>query len=161
MWAWLKKLLTIPPAPISSVSELAKQFTRDTRRFGTWMERNIWYVRDYKWSDEWKAPEQTLAEGKGDCEDFARLAFAVLREMQVSYAEIVGLYPMKGSGHAICVFRDFNSSKLMWYDNGTLRNGCAPSGNNDADLKYICELSADRQGWQLAHWRKTGYVYGK
>lgn len=159
MLKWLKKLFSIPAPKYSerSPKELSYKFKQDIVSFGFWMERNIWWVKDRKTADEWKSPEQTLTDGKGDCEDFARLAFATLREMGCAYAEILCLYPVKGQGHAICVFRGFSTPYLWWYSNGELQEAVKPSSDHEADLKLICEISAEKQGWKLGHWRHTGF----
>ena len=59
--------------------------------------------------DYWQTPEETLNRGKGDCDDFARLALDILVRIQKRKdVRFVGYYGKdskgKYSGHAVCVF---------------------------------------------------------
>ena len=51
-------------------------------RVNQWVNREIAYVgddRNYRQRDYWATAEQTIARGKGDCEDFAILKMQMLR----------------------------------------------------------------------------------
>ena len=63
-------------------------------------------------ADIWQTPEETLNRGKGDCDDFARLALDILVRVQkrkdVRFVIHTGYYEEDGKdkygGHAVCVF---------------------------------------------------------
>lgn len=84
-----------------------------------WLIRNIWYRKDTSFIDEWKPSTKTLKEGKGDCEDFAIIAYEVLSLMGY-ITKILCVYPVKGAGHAVCAFYD----GIVWryFSNGRLSN---------------------------------------
>ena len=49
-----------------------------------WVRERVTYERDKPvWNipEDWKTPDRTLADGKGDCEDFALLAAHRLKEL--------------------------------------------------------------------------------
>src|SRR3546814_9490154 len=51
-------------------------------RVNQWVNREIAYIgddRNYRQRDYWATAEQTIARGKGDCEDFAILKMQMLR----------------------------------------------------------------------------------
>ena len=109
-----------------TVTELA-DICKTPKHLGRWMWHNLRYIKDiklYKTPEYWANPEETLSHRAGDCEDFAVLAQAVLREKGVE-ALIVGAYSggVKKKGHASCVF--YNNKKHRWYLIGTkgLRRG--------------------------------------
>ena len=68
-------------------------------------------------SDYWQAPEEFLRRRKGDCEDYALLAQAVL-ESQGMEAFVFSLYG-SGYAHTVCVFREggryhiFNQDRVI------------------------------------------------
>ncbi len=53
--------------------------------------------------DHWQSPEELLATRKGDCEDFARFAYEILR-MNGRKAFMISVYGKGGYGHTVCVF---------------------------------------------------------
>ena len=53
--------------------------------------------------DYWQTPEEFLAQGQGDCEDYALLAAAVLKRQGIK-AFVFSLYGKKGYAHTVCVF---------------------------------------------------------
>jgi len=70
----------------------------------------ITYTSDDK--DYWQTPEETLNRGKGDCDDYARLALDILVRVQkredVRFIIYTGYYNKDGKqkygAHAVCVF---------------------------------------------------------
>ena len=68
------------------------------------------YIADDK--DYWQTPEETVNRGKGDCDDFARLALDILVRIQkrkdVRFIIYTGYYEKDGKekygAHAVCVF---------------------------------------------------------
>ena len=55
--------------------------------------------------DHWQSPEELLATRKGDCEDFARFAYEILR-MNGRTAFMINIYGRHGYGHTVCVFSE-------------------------------------------------------
>ncbi len=55
--------------------------------------------------DHWQSPEELLATKKGDCEDFARFAYEILR-LNGRKAFMVNIYDKHGYGHTVCVFSE-------------------------------------------------------
>ena len=94
-----------------------------------WVERNVWYKSDFKkWrrSDYWQTPEETLTkdssfgERTGDCEDYAILCRAILKEYEIpsQVLRINGVTNRHVAGHAVCIFEH---TQRWWYiDNGVL-----------------------------------------
>lgn len=64
-------------------------FEKDERLFGT--------------EDYWQSPEEFLQNGKGDCEDFAQFAYALLKQQGVS-AFLLNIYGDRFS-HTVCMFK--------------------------------------------------------
>ena len=127
---------------IKTVAELAERVGKSVYALGEWMEFNIWYREDKTISDEWKGSERTLADRAGDCEDFACLAHDCLKLMGVEKVKIVGLWPAKGAGHAICCFK----TDRVWdfFDNGILRGG-------DPELPNLAHRLLSERGWGNGH----------
>ena len=66
--------------------------------------KKIKYISDKK--DYWQTPVETFIRGKGDCEDFARLALDILVHIQKrkNVRFIIYIGTEKGQCHAVCVF---------------------------------------------------------
>ena len=71
-------------------------------------------------ADYWQAPEEFLARGRGDCEDYALLARALLSRQGVR-AFVFSLYGESGYAHTVCVFMEgerysvLNQDRLLHY----------------------------------------------
>lgn len=65
-------------------------FEKDQRQFGT--------------EEYWQRPEEFLQTGKGDCEDFALFAQAMLKRNGIS-SFLLNIYGDRG-GHTVCVFEE-------------------------------------------------------
>lgn len=130
--------------------ELAQKFRGDIIGLGLWLEAKIWYKKDETPEDEYRPATETLRLAYGDCEDFAILAYEVLKEMGVTDVHILTLYPAKGRGHAICVFKSPQSGKTCWMDNGVLN-----VLNSPLNYRGICEQAAKVQKWKLHHWHEV------
>src|SRR3546814_7137241 len=66
-------------------------------RVNQWVNREIAYIgddRNYRQRDYWATAEQTIARGKGDCEDFAILKMQMLR------ADVAHQAEQRGALHA-------------------------------------------------------------
>ena len=78
-------------------------------KLDVFLDRIIYSAED---KDYWQLPEETLNRGKGDCDDFARLALDILVRVQkykdVRFVGHTGYYTKDGKdkygGHAVCVF---------------------------------------------------------
>lgn len=55
--------------------------------------------------DYWQSPAETLRNGKGDCEDYALLAEALLRRQKIP-AWVFSVYGPGGYGHTVCAFKE-------------------------------------------------------
>jgi hypothetical protein len=70
--------------------------------------------------DYWQAPEEVLARGRGDCEDYASLAADLLGRQGVG-SFLFSLYGGKGYAHTVCVFVEggrysvLNQDRLLRY----------------------------------------------
>lgn len=71
-----------------------------------------WFSQDFKYETEmpdyWQSPEETIAVGKGDCEDFAILAQAVLIRMGIKAELLIIKFKGLEQSHAACVFKEGN-----------------------------------------------------
>ncbi|MBI3313093.1 MAG: transglutaminase-like cysteine peptidase [Candidatus Omnitrophica bacterium] len=53
----------------------------------------------------WQSPQEFLANGKGDCEDFAVFAQEILKSKGIP-AFVLNIYGSGGYAHTICVFKE-------------------------------------------------------
>ena len=66
-------------------------------------------------ADYWQAPEELLARGRGDCEDYALLACDLLSRRGAK-AFLFSLYGTGGYAHTVCVFMDGGRYSVMNQD---------------------------------------------
>lgn len=105
----------------TSIPEIVQKGSRDFYGLSLWLTQNIRYTKDLSIQDDWKTSEQTIRNRKGDCEDFAVLAYDCLKYMgTVNIIKILCVYPVKGAGHAVCAFMD--GQKWRYYTNGYLKD---------------------------------------
>ncbi len=77
-------------------------------------------VRLFGLSDYWQDPQDFLSRGRGDCEDYALLAQAVLSRQGME-AFVFSLYGEEGYAHTVCVFIEggrynvINQDRLLRY----------------------------------------------
>ncbi|MBI3332828.1 MAG: transglutaminase domain-containing protein [Candidatus Omnitrophica bacterium] len=77
-------------------------------------------ARQFGRPDYWQDPEELLTRGKGDCEDYALLAQAVLSRQGIE-AFVFSLYGEGGYAHTVCVFEEdggynvINEDRLIRY----------------------------------------------
>lgn len=73
-----------------------------------WMTANLAYQKDTR--GYWKTPYETLDEGGGDCEDFARLAGTVLEKLGYKGYIVIVIFQSKVTnrrqGHAIYMVQE-------------------------------------------------------
>ena len=150
---WLK--FFTPKPKIKTAQELADKFGHDIVGLGMWIVNNISYAKDHYPRDEFRMSEETLRLGYGDCDDFAKLEYDTLRKMGSTRVQMLTHYPIRGNGHAITVFKGFETPMWWWYDNGILRDAVEPTDDEDADFKTICDISGKLCGWKVATWHKV------
>jgi len=99
------------PEALAAYLEQALTFEEDTDLFGQ--------------VDYWQSPKEFLARGKGDCEDYALLAYTVLKRQGVE-AFPFSLYGPNGFAHTVCVFVEdgrynvINQDKVLRYEADSL-----------------------------------------
>ncbi len=71
-------------------------FENDERQFG---------------KDHWQSPQEFLSNHKGDCEDFARFAYEILKR-NGAHPLLVNVYSRK-SGHTICLYKEDGNFKVI------------------------------------------------
>jgi len=70
-----------------------------------WLKSEFSYETEMP--DRWQPAEETVAARKGDCEDFAILAKAVLEEMNIAgEILIINFKGLRGQAHAVCIFKN-------------------------------------------------------
>ncbi len=99
----------------------AVKYVKTVTELDYWLDK-IKYISDDK--DYWQTPEETLNRGKGDCDDFARLALDILVRIRkrddVRFIIYAGYNSKdKYNAHAVCVFPYYGSysvfSNHMYY----------------------------------------------
>lgn len=92
------------PDRILSFSNLVPQLDT-SEAIADYLWKNFIFEKDqrlYGKSDYWQSPEEFLKTGKGDCEDFAIFAQALLRRNGIA-AFLLSLHG-HGYAHTVCVF---------------------------------------------------------
>jgi len=119
--------------------------------YARWLKANIKYKKDGK-GDRWMAPEETLREQYGDCEDYAFLNAAVLSVMGYE-PEVLALMRFDGI-HAICVFK--KNGCYWWMDNAELKRSQAQSFSEFArcifnEYRSFCllTLNFENKNWNI------------
>lgn len=69
-----------------------------------------WYANEFEYRmelwDDWQAPVETVATKTGDCEDFAYLTHAALKDLGVENNVYVLNFRGIKTKHAICIFKE-------------------------------------------------------
>lgn len=97
------QILTQPPLGSTS---LTKQIS-SPEALGHYLWKNFSYESDqsnFGKNDYWQTPEEFIANGKGDCEDFAVFASELLKQTGRK-AFVLSIYG-DGYAHTICVFME-------------------------------------------------------
>ncbi len=55
--------------------------------------------------ERWQSPDELLNNQRGDCEDFARFAYEILK-LNGTNAWLVSIYGRGGYGHTVCIFSE-------------------------------------------------------
>lgn len=90
--------------------------------YAQWLGLHLSYQRD-EGKDEWALPEDTLAKGRGDCEDLAFFNQAALRVLGYEPRVLCMLRAFRS--HAICVFKDGDYYRII--DNTRIKSTPARS----------------------------------
>ncbi len=91
------------------IDNLKYESLKSPKEISGWLRSNVVYRVDeevYGKKDYWQTPKETIILGSGDCEDFAFLAQALLKEIGID-SSVIAIQYSKGfekKGHAICVF---------------------------------------------------------
>ena len=109
----LERVAVSHPTPEAIASFLRAEFTfqRDEEQFGE--------------TDHWQSPEEFLQHRVGDCEDYALLAQALLRQNGIE-AYVFSLFGAEGYAHTVSVFVD-EQGRYNVINQGKLQRYHAPS----------------------------------
>jgi hypothetical protein len=69
-----------------------------------WLAKNFRY--ELKLTDAWQTPQETVSLKKGDCDDFALLAQAVLKKLGIKSDVVIIKFRGLNVLHAICIWKD-------------------------------------------------------
>lgn len=77
-----------------------------------------WFAGEFHYEteipDRWNSPEETMLAKKGDCEDFAILAYAQLSRLNIpSDIIIINFKGLPNQAHAVCVFKSNGSYGII------------------------------------------------
>lgn len=92
------------PSPLDEVAHLCST----PEQLAAFLKRHILFqedVRLFNRLDYWQEPEEFLARGAGDCEDYALFSEEVLRR-QGREVFVLSLYGPEGYAHTVCVFQE-------------------------------------------------------
>lgn len=111
-----------------------------------WVNRKVAYTADaklYGKADHWATAGETLARGKGDCEDYAIAKMAILAAMGVPRADMyltIARDLVRQDDHAVLIVKHEGRSLLL--DNATDE---LVDGDVANDYRPILSFSADRR----------------
>jgi len=91
--------------------------TGNYQALSRWLSVNIRAREDRTLADEWKEPHTTLADGTGDCEDYAVLTLEILKRMGVQDVFLLGVSSTtRNAGHVVAFFRENEEQPWQYYD---------------------------------------------
>lgn len=106
-----------------SMDTLARAYATP-HAIAAFLHREFTFTRDEQLFEEveyWQTPEEFLSRQRGDCEDFALLAAALLRRAGYE-AHVFSVIGEGGYAHTVCVFKDaegrynvINQDKIRYY----------------------------------------------
>jgi hypothetical protein len=120
-WSQAQNLAILRLSPVLEGIDSPKNLSK-------FMRKNFKFVEDrdnFGKVDYWQSPEQMLQLKKGDCEDFALFADAILKELGFE-SEVISIYGTNQYAHTVAAFKQdgkwriFNDGKLYKYDTDTL-----------------------------------------
>jgi len=77
---------------------------RTPEALACWLSNNFRY--ELKLTDAWQTPEETMKLKKGDCDDFALLAQAVLKGLGIKSDVVIIKFRGLNVLHAVCIWKD-------------------------------------------------------
>jgi hypothetical protein len=101
-----------------------------------WLSSNVRY--EFAMGDGWQAPEEIIKLKKGDCDDFAVLAQAILKEIGIKSDVVILKFRGISIAHAVCVWKDA-AGNISFISNQKLYH-TAESDIRQAILKYYPDL---------------------
>ena len=115
------------PAPRTLVDQLASTYT-SPEAVARFLQQDFTFTQDeelFGQEDYWQSPEEFVSRRRGDCEDYALLAQALLTRNGIR-AYVVSLFGEDGYAHTVSVFLD-GQGRYNAINQGTLRYYHAPS----------------------------------
>lgn len=101
--AWQAFLASLPPDHLRALAQIH-----------AWIRDTIVYRQEIPGRNHWQAPQETLATGQGDCEDFAILAYASVRLYGLpAYKVRLAHLDTRPQAHMVCIVRIGNTSILL------------------------------------------------
>ena len=111
---------------------------------------------ELKMTDEWQTPEETLSLKKGDCDDFALLAQAVLKGIGIKSDVLILKFRGLSVLHAICIWKD-KAGKYSFISNRELyRTG--KSDIQEAVATFYPDIETISYADQDMHFTRTAKV---
>ena len=118
-----------------SIAEVASSIKTPEALAG-WLSSNLRY--EFAMGDDWQTPEEIVKLKKGDCDDFAVLAKAILKELGIKSDVVVLRFKGLSVAHAVCVWKDANGN-ISFISNRELHQTDQPDVRQ-AILKYYPDL---------------------
>ena len=126
-------------------------------KLSTWMTAKMEYQAECDDCDKWKKPEETIKDLGGDCEDFAILAKAVLKDlgMESTLIFISGKEEVEGkektTGHMILIYTNEDGT-ISWFDNYWLRHSSFTELSELLDKHYPTWTHAAKSSGRYHHY---------
>jgi len=120
-----------------------------------------WLKRNYKYKSNSTAlhPDDFIAQGGGDCEDFSIMTTCMLNYHGV-VAYVAGFGRVTVNKHAVCIVQ-VTSDKIPGYLYYTLNGWGIPAGIYiPVDYEKVGGLSAIDRRWKIARINKPVTIYG-
>lgn len=96
-----------------------KNIIKCPRTLSAWLRQNTKKQAECEKCDHWKTPKEMMKDKAGDCEDFAFLNQAILKDLGYEtkviwiYGNIKSKNIKNHFSHAICIFRNNNKWQIM------------------------------------------------
>ena len=97
-------ILALPLVGISFAQSPISACVKTPEALEGWLAKNFRY--ELKMTDDWQTPQETVRLGKGDCDDFALLAQAVLGDLGIKSDVVILKFRGLNMLHAICIWKD-------------------------------------------------------
>ena len=106
LWAAAVPKVSSEPGRAETSLEIVARTQSTPERVASFLRSHLVFQDDrllFGQADYWQSPEEMLARGRGDCEDYALLACNLLSR-QGKRAFVFSLYGEGGYAHTVCVF---------------------------------------------------------